>query len=420
MAKLTAEQRIERCHVQLMKHPNFCLFSGLFMIGGVSVQDDVPTAKTNGLDVIYGREFVDKLSDKALGFLVLHENMHKAYRHMIVWKSLYKKNPTLANMACDFVINIQLHDYDPEGKVIEFPLDDNGEPMGCLDEAYRGMDAHQVFLILEKKLGEDYGKGRGGKGRGKGEGDDNGQGEADGDGEFQSLDEHDWEGADAMSEKEVQANAKEIEDALRQGSMLAGKMNGNVSREIDELLTPKIDWKEALREFIKTSTQGKDQTTWKRLHKRYIGMDIIMPSSYSEKIGSIAVGVDVSGSCYHDLPNFLSEFKSICDEVSPECVHLLYWDSSVEKHEVYVGNEVADAINHTQAVGGGGTNPECVPRYLNKESISPECLVVFTDGYIGSQNPKHWDLISPTPVLWCIKGNPNFDLDVVGKVVYVE
>jgi predicted metal-dependent peptidase len=218
----------------------------------------------------------------------------------------------------------------------------------------------------------------------------------------------------------VQANAKEIEDALRQGSMLAGKMNGNVSREIDELLTPKIDWKEALREFIKTSTQGKDQTTWKRLHKRYIGMDIIMPSSYSEKIGSIAVGVDVSGSCYHDLPNFLSEFKSICDEVSPECVHLLYWDSAIEKHEVYVGNEVADAINVTQAVGGGGTNPECVPIYLNKESISPECLVVFTDGYIGSQNRKHWDLISPTPVLWCIKGNSNFDLDVVGKVVYVE
>jgi predicted metal-dependent peptidase len=90
MAKLTAEQRIERCHVQLMKHPNFCLFSGLFMIGKVSVSDEVETAVTNGLEVEYGREFVDMLNDKALAFLVLHENMHKAYRHMVVWQGLYK------------------------------------------------------------------------------------------------------------------------------------------------------------------------------------------------------------------------------------------------------------------------------------------------------------------------------------------
>ena len=53
MAQLTAEQRIERIHVQLMKHPNFCLFSGLFMIGKVEVKDKTltGTAHTNGVDV---------------------------------------------------------------------------------------------------------------------------------------------------------------------------------------------------------------------------------------------------------------------------------------------------------------------------------------------------------------------------------
>ena len=55
MSKLTAEQRIERTHVQLMKHKNFALFSGLFMIGKVEVRDETKsgTAETNGLDVIY-------------------------------------------------------------------------------------------------------------------------------------------------------------------------------------------------------------------------------------------------------------------------------------------------------------------------------------------------------------------------------
>ena len=49
MAKLTAEQRIEKTHVALMRHKDFCLFSGLFMVGKVAVDEKTPTAKTNGV-----------------------------------------------------------------------------------------------------------------------------------------------------------------------------------------------------------------------------------------------------------------------------------------------------------------------------------------------------------------------------------
>ena len=215
MSKLTAEQRIERTHVQLMKHKNFCLFSGLFMVGKVSVDDTTPTAKTNGLDVVYGRKFVDSLTDKALAFVILHENMHKAYRHLVVWEKLHKKNAQLANAACDFVINLQIRDYDPDGYDVEMPMDADGNVMGLIDEKYRGMDAAQVFRLLE----EEHGDGEGGEG---------GQG----------FDEHDWENASEADKEEI---ANEIEKALRQGSILAGKMKGNVSRELQDLLTPKID-----------------------------------------------------------------------------------------------------------------------------------------------------------------------------------
>jgi predicted metal-dependent peptidase len=73
-------------------------------------------------------------------------------------------------------------------------------------------------------------------------------------------------------------------------------MGGNVDRNISEMLTPKIDWKEALREFVKSMTQGKDQSSWRRLHKRYLAADLIMPSSYSEKVGGITIAIDTSGS----------------------------------------------------------------------------------------------------------------------------
>ena len=399
MAKLTAEQRIEKCHVKLMRHKQFCLFSGLFMVGKVVVDETTPTAKTNGVNVTYGREFVDSLNDKQLAFLILHENMHKAYRHLQVWEKLWKKNAQLANAACDYVINLQIRDYDPTGGDVEMPTDANGEALGLIDEKYRGMDAHQVFLLLEKEQEQQQ---QGGSGGGA-----------------QGMDEHDWENAQEGTPEEQEQVAKEIEGALRQGAILAGKMGGNVSREMQDLLTPKVNWKDALRDFVKTSTQGKDQTTWRRLHKRYIGMDIIMPSTYDEKVGSIVVAVDTSGSIGNaELAQFLSEVKCICDEVSPEKIDLLYWDTNVAGHETYMGAELASLTETTQAKGGGGTSPECVPHYMKKESLDPECVIMLTDGYIDRQDPNDWQI--GKPIMWCIKGNPHFDVDVVGKVVHVE
>ena len=416
MSKLSAEQRIERCHVQLMKHKNFALFSGLFMIGKVSVDDKTPTACTNGMDVRYGREFVQSLNDKQLAFLILHENMHKAYRHLVVWDKLYKRNATLANIACDYVINLQIRDYDPSQFDTEMPTDAEGKPMGCIDEKYRGMDSQEVFLKLIEEKGEDYGKAKVYV-LGDGEGESDGNGPDDGEG-IPTLDEHDWEGAGEATEKEKNEAGKEIEQALRQGSILVGKMGGNVGRGISEMLTPKIDWKEALREFVKSTTQGKDQSTWKRLHKRYLAADLIMPSSYSEKVGGIAIGIDTSGSIgTEELSQFLSEVKSICEEVSPEQIDLLYWDTHVASRETYTENELAGLTESTKPAGGGGTEPACVPKFMKKHNMKPECLLMLSDGYIGNQNESDWDISAP--VLWCIKGNDRF-VAPVGKTVHVE
>jgi predicted metal-dependent peptidase len=417
MSKLSAEQRIERCHVQLMKHKNFALFSGLFMIGKVSVDDATPTACTNGMDVIYGREFVQSLNDKQLAFLILHENMHKAYRHLVVWEKLYKRNAVLANIACDYVINLQIHDYDPNHFDTEMPTNEEGKPMGCFDEKYRGMDSQEVFLKLIEEKGEDYGKGKGTTVLVVGEqGDGNGPAD-DGEG-IPTFDEHDWEGAGDATQEEKEQAGKEIEQALRQGSILVGKMGGNVDRNISEMLTPKIDWKEALREFVKSMTQGKDQSSWRRLHKRYLAADLIMPSSYSEKVGGITIAIDTSGSIgTEELSQFLSEVKSICEEVSPEVIDLLYWDTHVAARETYTENELSGLTESTKPAGGGGTEPACVPKYMNKHNIKPECLLMLSDGYIGAQNESDWNI--EAPVLWCIKGNSRF-VAPVGKTVHVR
>jgi hypothetical protein len=72
MNKLTAEQRVQRAHVAMMNDPKYCLYSGIFMIGKTEVDDNTPTACTNGRDVKYGRKFVDKLTEQELRGLILH------------------------------------------------------------------------------------------------------------------------------------------------------------------------------------------------------------------------------------------------------------------------------------------------------------------------------------------------------------
>lgn len=423
-ANLPAEKRVERAHAQLMKHPDFCLFSGVFMIGKVSISDTHPTACTNGRDVVYGRAFVDSLDDKQLAFVVVHEAMHKAYRHLTVWKNIAKENPQLANAAMDYVINLQIVDTDPSGRVVTMPRNAEGKLLGLLDEKYRDMDTKQVYQLLKKQMDE------GGDGDGDGDGSgqpDNpsgsrsGQGQPqnnNGDGDSNGFDEHDWDGASDLSADEEEALSQEIDSALREGAILAGKMKGKVHRGIDELLHPKVDWKEALRDFVKTNTRGGDQSTWRRPNRRYLGVDIVMPSAQTQKAELFVLGVDTSGSIGGSmLTQFMSEINSICEEVAPETVELLYWDSHVASRETYRGAEVENLVNTTKPRGGGGTTPECVPIYLEAERIAPQCVVMLTDGEFYGDGWHEWSRIS-APVLWCVVGNKNF-VPKYGQSVYV-
>jgi predicted metal-dependent peptidase len=424
--QLTAEQRIEKAHVKLMQSQRFCLFSGVFMVGKVEVSDSCKTASTNGRDVRYGREFVEQLNDKQLAFLVVHEAMHKAYRHLTVWADIAKKDRALANMAMDYVINLQIRDSDPYEEEVAMPRDSQGKLMGLIDPKYRGMDTMQVYLALKQEQQQSGGgNDQGGEGEGEGQNDaqSSGRGQQSGQPGDQEggggLDDHDWEGAQELTEVEENELQREIDAALREGAMLAGRMKGNVSREIDDLLHPKVDWREALRDFIKLATKGGDQSTWRRPNRRYLGVDIVMPSAESRRAEMFVLGIDTSGSIGHEeLAQFLGEVKSICEEVAPETIELLYWDSHVASRETYHGADLEKLIETTKPRGGGGTSPGCVPAYMQEQRISPQCVIMLTDGYFGSDGCGNWAGVE-APVLWCVKGKRDF-VPTVGQTVYVE
>jgi len=148
------ERKVQKSKISLMRSPKFALLSGVLMVGKTKVVDTIPTACTNGRDESYGRKFVKELREQELNFVVAHENYHKMYRHLTTWKKLHDIDHRLANMACDYVINLQLRDLDPNENLIAMPRLKDGKVMGLVDERFRGMNAKQVFDILREEKEE--------------------------------------------------------------------------------------------------------------------------------------------------------------------------------------------------------------------------------------------------------------------------
>ena len=415
--QLPAEKRIELVHVNLMRSKQFAAFAGLFMVGKTTVEDCIPTATTNGRDAHYGRRFVDTLTDKELAFLVMHENMHKCYRHLTTWRKLYEENRALSNAACDYVINITLVDLDPDEELIAMPRDkQTGKLMGLLDAKFRGMNAFEVFNILKEELKNRPTRGSG-EGEGEGEGDSDSE-EPDDDAttgddnttvgdQPKTFDDHDWDGAKEMDNKELETLQRDIDQALRQGAIYASKVGASAPLAVGDLLKPKINWRAVLRQFITVSLRDRDSPSWRKAHKRYLWQDIILPSIMGKKLKRLGVCIDTSGSIQGSLLTaFLSELNGVVESVKPDRVDVLYWDTDIRAHETYTKIRAGEIVSRTRPHGGGGTTPDCIPPYVQNKQLEFDAIVVLSDGYMGS-SPPAWAGIR-APVLWCILGNTQF------------
>ena len=394
---LTTEQRLSKAVVSIMSNEKYVALAGILMIGDRSVRDDIPTACTNGRDEMYGREFVDKLSDPELRFLTLHECYHKLYKHLTTWRHLYEEDPQLANMACDYVINLKITDDNKDGFAV-MPKE------GLLDEQFRGMDSAQVFDILKQDTPSNNHPDNSGAGNG-----------SNGKSLPQGFDEHDWESAKELSEEEKRELGRDIDEAIRQGALIAGKLGTGADRELKDLLKPQVDWREVMREFITMTCSGNDYSTYRRPNRRFLSADIFMPSGISESVEGVVVAGDMSGSIgQREQAVILTEAKQMFDTVHPNWVRMLYWDTVVCSDEKYEQHQLDQFVKSTKPKGGGGTDVECVPKHMTDNNIKAQAAIVITDGYLGGSWGE-WDC----PVLWVVVDNKGAK-PTVGTCIHVS
>ena len=432
------QTRIKRAHIALMKHPETALYSGVMLMGSTEVTDGAFTAYTDGMNKKYSTQFLETIDNESkVRGLVLHENLHVALKQVAFGRSMFEEHRRMANLAADFVVNDIIENIKGTvaGTSEAIVLLPDG---GVYDPMFHNWSMREVFNYL-KKNAKPKPKGDGNKGQKGQKGNEGDQGNdpseggeqssGDQDQEWESVevngkeydlsqqDEHDFEKMlEGLSHEEIKEINDSIDKALREGGLLAGRMGAKLPRSITDLLEPKVDWREALRDFVSSTTKGNDEFTWRRMNKRHMANDIYMPSVENEAIGEVIVAIDTSGSIgTEELTAFATELASICGLCTPERVRVLWWDTEVHGEQIFESN-YENIAGLLKPLGGGGTRVSSVSEYINKENLKAECVIVFTDGYV--ERDIKWEISSPT--LWMVTMNKNLDVPLGNKKVVVD
>ena len=338
----TEEKRVERLLAKartalVLEHP----FIGNVALNMPYVVDySIRTAATNGKEIRYNPHFVDSLNDEERKFLVAHECLHPMLEHTYRRNG---RNHKRWNQAGDYVINKLLSDEKigkmPEGGL----LDDNIYKAG-------GGSTDGIYTLLPEP--DDEG--------GNGHGD--------------PLDDCN-DGGDTPAEKAQQEAEWKVRVAqAAQAAKMMGKMSAGLERLVNDVLAPKVDWRDVLRKFVEKCRT--DERSWARPNRRFLSQGLYLPSISGESLGEIAIAVDCSGSIDDKvLAQFAGEINAIKEDGNPTKIHVVYFDSEVSHYESYGRDDTLDIKAH----GGGGTAFSPVFQYFTEHDIEPVACVFLTD-----------------------------------------
>jgi predicted metal-dependent peptidase len=347
----------------LIKHP---FFATLLVSTPWEMTEAVETAATDMEKLYFNPNFMEKLTDDEILFVLAHEVMHMALEHGLRKQA---RNHMLWNIAADYCLNLVLKDsgFDIWKEAL------------C-DDVYKGMSADQVY----DKLQQQCQKKGGGQGQGKpGFGDPGGQHHSPMLGDIKEP-----EGAgDPAHEAKVKRGIQQKVAAAANVARMAGKFGGELERLVGEILDPKVPWSHVLRDFMTRVT--KDDEQWSRRNRRF--QSVYLPARHSEKMGEIVLIGDTSGSIGNDeLCKYMAEAGAIAEDVHPERIRILWADTRVAGEQVFEEGMPIDP----KPKGGGGTDMRVA--ISAAEKYSPEVVVLFTDCYTP------WPEVEPDfPLIVC-------------------
>jgi len=347
----------------------------------------IPTANVDGITLRINPEFFLNFTNGYRVFLLAHEAWHIAFEHITRFTDM----PTGScfktyNEAADHVINLMLKD-----KGYSIPQE------ACCNSKYANWSTEQVYADLMKNKSQnpnfipDFTPAANNSG--------------DGNPDPSGLEQDQLK--QKLDEIIVKANTASKMNPEADGSV--EDVPDCIAGRIEELINPKIDWRTLLRNYM--FDLCRDDYSYRRPNKRYMPA-LIIPSLYSEGMGEIGCGIDISGSVSDDQFNaFKSEIEQIKEALNPSMTEIVQWHHSLADITKVERYQSLDTITFDET---GGTN--VYPLLEHWIQNPPEVAVIFTDGYFRPYDKP--ELIT-FPVIWVIYDNKKFEPEF-GSVIEYE
>ena len=208
---------------------------------------------------------------------------------------------------------------------------------------------------------------------------------------------HGAPGGPPLTPEERQALEQMISSLIRTAASQAGRSASGsfaIPQALLKLARPKpLDWKKLLKDFLNEAQS--DETSYATPERKYLHMDLILPGhglSETGELESVWAFVDSSGSIgQDDLSQFLTQLHRIVKEFRCE-MNIAYWDTAVT--DVYTKIHSEKQVLAAQPKHSGGTDINCVYRYIQDQHLRPLAALILTDGYFGRPDPQLQKVLS--------------------------
>lgn len=372
---------ITRARVQMLINMPF--FGILILNLEMEISYTVDTAATDGKKIYFNPYFVENMSEGEVNWLLIHEVMHPALKH------LYRKGDRLHkkwNVACDYAIHDVMMQYketlDKESEAQRLYNAKNEKkkksllemPKGGLyNKDYKNKGAEEIYDLLPDSLAV----------------------------KLNILDDHGlWE--DAVGSQDGDEDGSNWDGRLINAAQAAegrGKLPAFLKRLVGKLTKPQRDWRSLLNEFVQPEI---DDYSFNPPDRRYSESDFFLPDFNDESISikKMLFWVDTSGSISEkELTTFYSEIVGAVNQFADKLTgYIGFFDA-----EAYTPTEFENVtdILKIKPQGGGGTDfvkpLEYTKEHFEREDVTG--IVYLTDGCAPWPEER---MTNGIPVLWVI------------------
>lgn len=390
---LTVEERVLKAVITLQKRAPFFSYIVMNMRVKQAASDEMGTAAINRYgDLWYSKAWMEKQSDPQILFTLAHEASHVS---TLTFDRLGPRDFMLWNIATDLVINDMLQQDGFVAPAGIYMADPDGNWEHSFDDVkvkinVRKSTAEEVYEQLEKygkklrdKLGDLFVTfGDGGSPGENGEKSGKVKGFLDNhiyDGK--KVNPNDEETGDTPTDRKANAEKwKRNAAAAQTASKMRGVTSSIMSREMPNVMNPKLDWRTMLQRFI-TSRLPTD-LTMRLPGRRSQVLGYYMPSTLKESL-NVIVGPDVSGSIgAEEYAEMMSETLGILNGYPQIKTTIIPWATSVLPEDVItVSRSEIQTLLTYRPKNSGGTTFSCLKEYIEENAIQADVCVAFTDGF---------------------------------------